>query len=169
MFIPFFFPNLFVSNGEHLPTAEMFSPEATNYSFSEDYMRRRREFDIPEAAFLKMCKEQDWNPVLIETLPDLPPFDREHWEQFERDKPRINIARKCPLEIGRYCRMTQLKHKDCRSPDKCKFDPTGLTDDSCFHVVSKGYYFEARISNGGGIYVLYDLSNGRFYSEWNRR
>lgn len=106
-------------------------------------------------------------PILIETLPDLPPID---WD-FDRDrhKPRINAARKCPLKIDRYCRL-QPKHKDCHGyPLTCKIDSTGLTDESCFRVVSKGYYFEYRISNGGGMYVLYDLSNGRFYLQWNRR
>jgi hypothetical protein len=53
--LPLLSLNLWVSDGEHLPTAE-FAPGSTNYSFSETYMRRWREFDIPEAAFLEVCK-----------------------------------------------------------------------------------------------------------------
>ncbi|MGL6194172.1 MAG: hypothetical protein ACRC2T_05055 [Thermoguttaceae bacterium] len=49
--IPFFFPTLFTSSGEHLPRVEQFSPEATNYSFYNTFLNRVCEFDISEDGF----------------------------------------------------------------------------------------------------------------------
>ena len=162
--IPLFFPGLFTSSGEHLPKAEQFSLEATNYSHYSTFWHKVREFDIPEKAFLEMCKEKEYEPVAIETLPDLPPFDH------EKPSPRINFRREVPLTIVRYVFLKEReKHKDCDPWNwtKCNVDPSGKTDDSCFHSVSTGYYFEHRSGNGGGLYMLYDLENGRCYMKWN--
>ena len=162
--IPFFFPALFTLSGEHLPTAEQFSPEATNYSYYETFMHRVREFDIPEEAFLEMCKELKYEAVAIETLPDLPPFDH------DANQPRINDRRKVPLTIVRYV-YPKEGHEGCDPWNfgigKCTVDPSGKTDDSCFRSVSKGYYFEHRLGNGGGLEMLYDSENGRCYMHWN--
>ena len=162
--IPFFFPALFTSSGEHLPKAEQFSPEATNYSYYNTFMHRVREFDISEEAFLKMCKEAEYEPVAIETLPDLPPFDHD----ANRDKPRINYMRKVPMAIVRYIYRKE-GHEGCDpwNSDKCTVDPSGKTDDSCFRSVSKGYYYEIRYGDGGGLEMLYDSENGRCYMHWN--
>ncbi|MGL4595765.1 MAG: hypothetical protein ACRC2T_10350 [Thermoguttaceae bacterium] len=162
--IPFFFPALFTSSGEHLPTAKQFSPEATNYSFYHTFMHRIREFDISEEAFLKMCEKAEYTPVAIETLPDLP-----HIDHSSQDRNRINYKREVPLNIVRYV-YHKDEHKNGCSPwnsAECRIDPSGKTDASCFHRVSKGYYFEHRLSNGGGLYMLYDSENGRCYMQWN--
>ena len=161
-----FFPSLFISSGEHLPKATHISPEATNYSYYQSYMRTVREFDIPVEAFLEMCKKQKRapvTPIAIETLPDLPPFDH------EADMPWINYERTLPLTIGRYLSHKE-EHQGCKYWDaECKVDPSGKTDDSCFRSVSKGYYFEIRLGNGGGYTVIYDSENGRCYTYWVRR
>ena len=161
--IPFFFPAWFTSSGEHLPTAEQFSPEATNYSYYNTFMHRVREFDISEKAFLEMCKKMDYEPIAIETLPDLPPYNH------ESKPPRINYQREVPLTIIRYVYRKEEHQNGC-SPwilSECKVDPSGKTDDSCFRSVSKGYYFERRLGNGGGLSMLYDSENGRCYMKWN--
>jgi hypothetical protein len=125
-------------------------------------MRRVREFDIPEEAFLRMCKEREDEPVAIETLPDLPPFDH------ETPSPQINSRREVPLTITRYVSLIG-GHKGCDPWNfaKCNVDPSGKTDASCFRSVSQGYYFERRHGNGGGLYMLYDSENGRCYMKWN--
>ena len=162
--IPFFFPALFISSGEHLPKAEQFSPEATNYSYYCAY-NHHYEFDISEEAFLKMCKNEEYEPVAIETLPDLPPFDHE----ANRDQPRINYRREVPMTIVRYVYHKE-EHRDGCDPwtsEKCNVDPSGKTDDSCFHSVSKGYYYEIRFVSGGGRTILYDSENSRCYTYAN--
>jgi len=173
--IPFFFPALFTSSGEHLPTAEQFSPEATNYSYYDTFMHRRREFDISEEAFLKMCKEKGYEPISIETLPDLPPFDHEN-----NERPWVNYQREVPMSMVRYVYHKKEHRYNKEEPHtrcepwshpakyaKCSVDPSGKTDNSCFHAVSKGYYYEIRYGNGGGLEMLYDLENGRCYMHWN--
>jgi len=162
--IPFFFPGSFISSGEHLPKAELFSPEATNYSFYCTFMTHVREFNIPEEAFLKMCKEAEQEPVAVEALPDLPPFDFTN-----KERPKLNYERKVPLTIVRYVYHGE-EHGECSSwHAECHVDPNGKTDDSCFRSVSRGYYFEHCLSNGGGLKILYDSENGRCYMYWNRR
>jgi len=166
LLMPFFFPEWFISSGEHLPTAEHISPEATNYSYYDSYMYRIREFDIPVEAFLEMCKKRKRDPIdpiAIEMLPDLPPFDH------SKDMPWINVERSVPLTIGRYLSHKE-EHGECNHwQAECKVDPTGKTDDSCFRSVSQGHYFEIQLSNGGGYKVLYDSENGRCYTCWIRR
>ena len=159
---PFFFPALFTSSGEHLPRAEYYSPEATDYSFHRTYMHQVHEFSIPENAFLKMCHTKGWMPNAVESLPDLPPFD------FDAPFPRVNWERKVPLTIPRYV-YPKHGHEECDpwNSDECHVDPTGKTDQSCFHSVSQGYYYEHRSGNGGGIVVLYDTENGRCYIHTN--
>ena len=141
--IPFFFPALFISSDEHLPKAEHLSPEATNYSYYNMFMHRVQEFDIPEEAFLTMCKERNDKPIAVETLPDLPSFDHD----ANRDQPRINYRREVPMMIIRYV-YHKKEHGNACDPwsfePKCNVDPSGRTDDSCFHSVSKGYYYENR-------------------------
>ena len=160
---PFFFPALFTSSGEHLPQAEYYSPEATDYSFHHTYLDQVHEFSIPENAFLEMCRVKKWQPIAIESLPDLPPFD------FDAPFPRINWKREIPLTMPRYV-YPKPEHEQCNPWSvirECHIDPTGKTDQSCFHSVSQGYYFEHRRSNGGGIIVLYDTENGRCYINTN--
>jgi hypothetical protein len=157
--IPFFFPALYISSGEHLPKAEQFSPEATNYSYYYTFMLRVREFDIPEEAFLNMCKQAAYVPVAIETLSDLP--------QPDVNAPRTNYRREVPLTIMRYIYHKE-EHKECDSWNtQCNIDPSGKTDESCFRSVSKGYYFEHRLGNGGGLFMCYDSEKGRCYMRWN--
>ena len=161
--IPLFFPALYTSSGEHLPNAEQFSPEATNFSYYATFMHRVQEFDIPEKAFLEMCKKAEYEVAAIETLPDLPPFDH------EKSPPRINYQREVPLTIVRYVYHKEEHQHRCEPWNfaKCNIDPSGKTDESCFHSVSKGYYFEHRLGNGGGLIILYDSENGRCYMHWN--
>jgi hypothetical protein len=160
--IPFFFPALFTSSGEHLPNAEQFSPEATNFSYYETFMHCVREFDIPEKAFLEMCKKMEYKTVAIETLPYLPP-------DHEESPPRINYRRTVPLTIVRYVHHKEEHQHGCDPWNgmACHVEPSGRTDDSCFRSVSKGYYFEHRLGNGGGLTMLYDSENGRCYMHWN--
>ncbi len=159
--VPYFFPFLFTNSAEHLPTAEYFSPEATNFSYHDTFMHRVREFDIPEEAFLKMCEKSEGKPISIATLPDLPRPDH---------PPQVNARQgdNIPLTIVRYV-YPRKEHRQCNPWNfaECKIDQTGKTDDSCFHSVSKGYYYENRLGNGGGIYMLYDSENGRCYMHWN--
>ena len=164
--IPFFFPALFISSGEHLPQAEHLSPEATNFSFYKTFMHRVQEFDIPAEAFLKMCERERYEAIAIaiETLSDLPPFDH-----TDHTQPLVNYKREVPLTIVRYVYHKEMHQNDCDpwNRAKCNVDPSGKTDDSCFRSVSKGYYFEHRRGNGGGLKILYDSENGRCYMHWN--
>ena len=165
MFLVFLLES-FPASGEHLPKAEQFSPEATNYSYHLKYSSQLHEFDISEKAFLEMCEEKGWEPVVVETLPDLPPFDH------EKPSPRINYLREVPLTIVRYVNLKEReKHKGCDpwNSAKCNVDPSGKTNASCFRSVSQGYYYERRYDNGGGIFVLYDSENGRCYTYSNPR
>ena len=156
--LPFFFPALFTASGEHLPQAEYYSPEATDYSFHHTYMHQVHEFSIPENAFWEMCRVKGWQPIAIESIPNLPPFD------YDAPFPRVNYERKVPLTIPRYV-YPKPGHEQCDpwNFDKCLIDPSGKTDQSCFHSVSQGHYYEHRSGNGGGIVILYDMENGRCY------
>ncbi len=156
--LPYFFPALYTSSGEHLPQAEKYSPKASDYSFYNTFLRQVCEFAIPEDAFLEMCREKEWKPVAVESLPDLP--DRDNKTPF----PRINCRRKVPLNMPRYVYIKpEHEHCDPWNSSECHIDSTGKTDQSCFHSVSRGYYFEIVRSNGGGIEVLYDAENGWCY------
>ena len=144
--------------GEHLAEAKEYSPEATNYSYYNRLLHQVCEFDIPEAAFLEMCKTKKYAvPVRIETLADLPPLDSEEY-------PRINDDRNVPVIMRRYI-WHEPQHENCISwvVGDCKADPTGKTDTSCYRAVSQGYYSEIRAKDGGGIKVVFDAENGRCY------
>ena len=147
---------------EHLPKAEEYSSQATNYSYYNRLLHQACEFDIPEDAFLAMCQSQQWQPVSIETLPELPK------DETQEKYPHVNDERRIPLEILRYV-WHKSNHVDCRSfvYGNCQVDPSGKTDASCFRSVSQGYYYEIRGENGGGIKVLYDFENGRCYIHTN--
>ena len=149
-------------HGEHLATAVEFSPHATNYSFYNRLLHCVCEFDILEDAFLEMCKDKKWNPIAIESLPDLLPFQESEME------PNTNYEREIPLKITRYV-YTKPGHENCGLwwNCSCQVDTTGKTDDSCFRAVSRGYYFEVRGSDAGGIRVLYDSENERCYIHSN--
>lgn len=144
-------------SGEHLATAEEYSQHATNYSYYNRLLHQVCEFDIPEDAFLEMCKVKGYrHPVLIETLADLPRDETDSW-------PRINENRNVPVTIRRYV-WHEPQHENCHpSVPDCQVDPTGKTDASCFHSVSRGYYYEIRGEDGGGIKIVYDAENGRCY------
>jgi len=144
--------------GEHLAEAKEYSPEATNYSYYNVLLHQVCEFDIPEDAFLEMCKAKKYaTPVRIETLADLPPFDDEKY-------PHINDERRVPIIVRRYI-WHEPQHKECDSfiMGDCEVDPTGKTDTSCYRAVSQGYYSEIRAEDGGGIKVVFDSENGRCY------
>jgi Uncharacterized integral membrane protein len=143
--------------GEHLAEAKEYSPEATNYFYYNVLLHQVCEFDIPEDAFLEMCKAKEYaTPVRIETLADLPPPD-------DKEYPRINDDRKVPVIIRRYI-WHESQHEKCiPSSGACEVDPTGETDASCYRTVPQGYYSEIRASDGGGIKVVFDSENGRCY------
>jgi|GEM_PF-3730838 len=144
--------------GEHLPKAEKYSPQATDYSYYNRLLHQACEFDIPENAFLEMCQIKKWHPVPIETLSELPKVETQD------EYPWINFRRRVPLEISRYVRWYKPGHEECYPfHGDCKVDPSGKTDASCFRSVSQGYYYEIIWSNGGGITVIYDSENGRCY------
>ena len=160
--LPFFFPALFTTSGEHLPIAESYSPEATDYSFHNTFMHQVCEFNISEQAFLEMCRERKWPPIAVESLPELPPFD------WQSPRPWINYEREVPQTVPRYI-YPKPGHEHCDpwNFDTCGIDPTGKTDESCFRSVTRGYYYEYRVDNGGGTVMLYDSENGRCYIHSN--
>jgi hypothetical protein len=156
--MPFFFPEWFTTSREHQEQGGRFTMKGgTNYSFHNMFMHQVCEFDISKDDFLVGKPEA----IPIESLPTLPPFGQRGRE------PRVNYQREIPISNIRYC-YVKPEHEKCSpwSP-KCNVDPTGKTDDSCFHFVSKGYYYEYRGRNGGGIRVLYDTENGRCYIHAN--
>lgn len=148
--------------GENEPTAPMFHAEkGKNFSYDFTYLNRFCEFEISENDFLDWCKNRKypWNPVEIETLPSLPKPD---WNEY----PQINDRREVPLSIIRYC-YKKPEHENCRASfDECQIDPTGKTDESCFHTLDNGYYYESRSRDGGGVYVLFDREKNRCYIYW---
>lgn len=162
MFLPFFFSGLFISSGEHLPRADFYSPDTTDYSFYNTYMHQVLEFSISEQAFLEMCREKKWAPIPVESLAELPPFDR------DQSYPLINSERNVPQTVPRYV-YPRPEHERCGSLSygDCRVDPTGKTDESCFRSVTHGYYYEYRVRNGGGTVMLYDAENGRCYIHSN--
>lgn len=145
-------------SGENLPKAEQYSPEASNYSFYNRLLHQVCEFDIPEAAFWEMCEKESWRPIPIETLKELPPPEYDDDDEW----PKVNTERSVPVGIRRYV-WDRPEHENCSPNYECELDPGGKGENSCHRVVSKGYYFEARASDGGGMKMLYDSETGRCY------
>lgn len=144
-------------SGENLPTATQYSPDASNYSFYDRLLHQVCEFDIPEEAFLEMCKDKGWLPIPIETLKELPVTEYE-----EDDWPHLNTGRDVPVVIRRYV-WDRAEHANCSPNYECARDPSGLAAIACSRAVPKGYYYEVRGSDGGGIKVVYDSETGRCY------
>ena len=149
------------------------APKGTNFSYDSVYMRYYCEFTIFEEDFLGWCKNRT-NPFEILEIKDLPSLPALNWHLEDRDKDKINERRgsQIPLSIVRY-NMRKPEHENCNPWDwndrQCKIDPAGKNGGACFRFVSDGYYFEHRLSNGGGAYILYDRETHRCYIEWDRR
>jgi hypothetical protein len=155
--------------GENKETAPMYYVETgSNFCYSWTYVNRYFEFTISEQDFLNWCenRENQWKPIEIKTLPELPKDDRGPWDLADGET-LDNQRREIPLLFRRYNR-SKSEHKDCDPRyKKCQIDPTGKTDNSCFCLLDDGYYYESRRSSGGGVYVLYDREKQRCYIEWN--
>ncbi|MDR0521731.1 MAG: hypothetical protein LBH00_07740 [Planctomycetaceae bacterium] len=161
-------------SAEHSPTLHVLGfpvsgVQAANQSYYHTWLHQHGEFDITQEEFFKIFND-NWyrgKPVDIEKRTDKDGFEI----PGEDDKViRVNMSfHPYPYFIRRYNGMKQ-EHKDClylTDEQHCKIDPTGRTDASCFRLVSHGYYYEQRFSNGGGVYMLYDTDNHRCYYRGN--
>lgn len=174
--------------GEGLPhsLSWMETTEGTNCSyFYNNYLGNTREYDISEADFLKISEASGQRLVHLKDASDEELFVRtvylneesskaEKWSsRFETvtvNGKTFTVDRKPDREIRvqRLHKRFNSKHEHCQWYD-CKIDPTGKTDDSCFHVITNGWFDGVRFQTHGGIKYVYDLDNGRFYREFAPR
>jgi hypothetical protein len=147
-------------SGEHLSVPTYYPNDATDYSFYDSYTLKMCEFSVPEESFLKYSKSKGWDVVSIEKADAFYP-KMERTEPLSRLPEQATITK--PLDINRCIRYFKPEHQECYS--ECKVDPTMLTDKSCLHIVSKGYWYMTINGAGRGITVLYDKENGRCYLE----
>jgi len=164
------FRNIFHTDyGENMETCPFLEAEkGSNFCYYDTFNNRWCEFTISEAEFLEWCKnrESPWIPVEINSLPTLPKEER-GTRDLASGEYILNARREITLSIERYNRV-RSEHEKCAGRYKeCCIDPTGKTDDACFHMLDEGYYYERRYSSGRGIYIQYNREKQRCYVEFS--
>jgi hypothetical protein len=135
-----------VEKGENVPSVEWLPPSASNVSFYHSYSWTAYEFDIDEQGFLKWAEE---------------------WPVAKLTGGRV-------VTVPRYLRMVLEWPKDPIGPEseaeaEARFQVQGRYQASVKKEIRRGYYYERRDSNGGGVVVGYDLDAGRAYFQSSPR
>jgi hypothetical protein len=133
-----------VEEGHDVPRVDWLPPSAKNVSYYRSYSWTAYEFDIDEAGFLRWAKDQGWTPKRV----DKPfPVPRYSFEAARRMYPRDD---------------DDMPPKEYQAA----FEAAQAASE---RVITRGYGYERRQSNGGGVTIGYDLVTGRAYFQSSPR
>jgi hypothetical protein len=133
-----------VEEAQHVPRVDWLPRGATDVSYYRAYSWTAYEFDIDEAGFLRWAKDEGW-PVKRVDKPFTVP--RHSFEAARRMYPRDD---------------DDMPAKEYQAA----YDAARTASEK---VITRGYGYERRQSNGGGVTVGYDLDAGRAYYQSSPR
>jgi hypothetical protein len=133
-----------VDEAVNVPRVDWLPESARDVSYFRSYSFTAYEFDIDEAGFLAWAKDEGW-PVkpIGDTALTIP---RHSFDKARRLYPQ----------------------DDNLSPEEWR-DQFARAEAARTKVIRRGYHYERRQSNGGGVTVGYDLESGRAYYQSSPR
>ena len=137
--------------GENVPGVSWLPGSARNVSFYRSYSFTAYEFDIPEREFLNWAGGQGWEVRKVEGDPDPPSVLRYHFGGGRLSYPADLHPGATESEVEAWKEALRA-YRSAREKR-----------------VERGYFYEHRQRNGGGVSVGYDLDAGRAYVQSSPR